>query len=177
MFYLLVRDVEYRGGLRMFLNLGDEPVSGTAFPNALGIDEMRRIDVTPIEHNVMGNPLEETNSHQLSLPHPILRWQYHAAIKLDSLTTLSRDAWLPCSRRRIRYGLKRELSVLPVPGVFCGRLSSGNSEDTVDVFWRKAPALWSACWDLAVHGWGAFGYFKTIGEWLSIIGVLIRTGD
>ena len=136
-FYLLVRDVEYRGGLRMFLNLGDEPVSGTAFPNALGIDEMRRIDVTPIEHNVMGNPLEETNSHPAKPPasYSALAVSRSNQVGFTHYSLSGRVVAMFQTEDPVR--VEGELSVLPVPGVFCGRLSSGNSEDTVDVFLEK----------------------------------------
>ena len=136
-FYLLVRDVEYRGGLRMFLNLGNEPVSGTAFPNALGIDEMRPIDVTPIDYDVMGNPSEETSSNPSKTPvsYSALAVSRSNQVGFTHYSLTGRLVAMFQTEDPVR--VEGELSVLPVPGVFCGRLSSGNSEDVVNVFLEK----------------------------------------
>ncbi|MEE2935244.1 MAG: hypothetical protein VYA84_04520 [Planctomycetota bacterium] len=114
--YLTVRDVEYRGGLRMHLRIDTESISGVSFPSALSIGETRSVEVTPIHADT---PL---TSSIASIP----------AKSTPGVAGLSlADQLVTVRQTNQTVYVEGDQTVVPIPAIYCGRLSEQNEMDQV----------------------------------------------
>jgi hypothetical protein len=114
--YLVVRDVEYRGGLRMHLRIDTESISGVTFPSALSIGETRSVEVTTI------HPGTPPTSSIASIP----------AKSTPGVVGLSlADQFVTVCQTNQSVYVEGDQTVVPIPAIYCGRLSEQNEMDQV----------------------------------------------
>ena len=123
---LSVKDVEYRGGLRMHLRVAEKPVAGRSEPIAIRRGETRRMraisDVQPdvLSNQIMHVPFRES---------PGLGY-----LPVSSVLATFVKSDLPVYR-------ESDSSTTPVPALYCGQISTPGEVDSVEFDASKGDAL------------------------------------
>jgi hypothetical protein len=123
---LTVKDVEYRGGLRMHLRVSDKPVAGRTKPTAIRRGETRRMSaVSDLQSDILSNQ--------------IMHVPFRESAGLGYLRASSVLA--PFIKSDLPVYLESEGTSSPVPAVYCGELSAAGEVDIVQFDVRKGDAL------------------------------------
>ena len=124
--HLSIKDVEYRGGLRMHLRVGGTPSVGRTNPAAIRRGETRRLQTTgasqaePLCDLVMHIPMSEA---------PGLGF-------LPQSSVLS-----PFIKSDLPVYTEKDSQQVPIPALFCGRITSAKEVDSVTFGARKGETL------------------------------------
>jgi len=123
---LTVKDVEYRGGLRMHLRVADQPVAGRAIPIAIRRGETRRMRATTdLQPELLSNQI-------LHVPLRELPGLGYLPANSVLATFVKSDLPVYC---------ESDSTPTPVPALYCGQISVPGEVDTVDFDCLKGEAL------------------------------------
>lgn len=124
--HLSIKDVEYRGGLRMHLRVGGTPSVGRTNPMAIRRGETRRLQATgesqsqPLCDLVMHVPMSEA---------PGLGFVPQSSV-------LS-----PFIKSDLPVYTEKDSQQVPLPSLFCGKITSAKEVDSVTFAARKGETL------------------------------------
>lgn len=124
--YLTVKDVEYRGGLRMHVRVSEKTTAGRTIPSAIRRGETRRLRATAGSHP---EPLCEQVVHIDMSEAPGLGYVPHDSI-LSPFIKSDQPVYTEADSDRV-----------PVPALFCGRIESGEEFDRVTFDAREGDTL------------------------------------
>lgn len=131
-YHLIVRDVQYRGGVRMFLRVGETGIAATAYPNTLQIGQTRQVAVVPLDgFYEKEESFQEQNAMAIS-----------SNVSASGLHYFSlANRLVPMVQTSKPVVVEEECNVLPTPSVYCGRLVAGNPTDDLTLSLRKDAML------------------------------------
>ena len=124
--HLTIKDVEYRGGLRMHLRVSEETTAGRTVPSAIRRGETRRLQVTTASHP---EPLCEQVVHIGMSEAPGLGYVPQRSI-LSPFIKSDQPVYTETESER-----------LPVPALFCGKIESEKEVDSVTFDARKGETI------------------------------------
>ena len=130
--YLLVRDVQYRGGVRMYLSVRDSGFSGTVFPTAVRVGETREVSVMPLSGSLDSDSLAQGQQNIVSSP-------FDSSPGLTYFSIANQVVAMMQTRQPVV--VEQEGGAIPVPSVYCGQLSSGNERDEIVLSLREGTTL------------------------------------
>ncbi len=115
--HLVVRDVEYRGGLRMQVRITEQATAATCFPNAVRLGESRSVE----QSTVADSDADPKRAVATGVASSGL-----TSLRIPSVIASLAQTDLPIYVERT--AAKNES---PVPSVFCGRLEEATEFDSV----------------------------------------------
>lgn len=130
--YLIIRDIEYRGGVRLYLRMNTQGIAGTVFPNAVRLGETRQVVIAPIDPQ---SDSEVTDQTIMSL----VVSKAEAGTGVMDFFIANRLVSMVQTREPVF--LEGETEIVPVPSVFCGQLESGNLQDEIVLSLQRGIAL------------------------------------
>lgn len=130
--YLIIRDIEYRGGVRLYLRMDSLGLAGTVFPNALRLGETRQVMIEPIDSQSATTAVDQAIK-SLAVSKPEVGEGVTDFVIADRLVSMVQT--------RGPVFLEGETEVVPVPSVFCGQLASGNLQDEIVLSLQRGITL------------------------------------